>query len=217
MHKWSEAFTYATPTNEDQYGAFRIGPSYPFWISGGCYPPQEEYAMHKASGMYMMRYTPCQDGSPCSVRIVEELKSIQHMKELILEGLEALEQVERKNEELERLINMGWFMYRTIITGIHAKEFYMALTRCEAECDRQKKYEDLEELERILLAERENAEQTIPLVEHDSILGYEPSMEYTTDARRILWKIRQVDYELGRLKEMKESCFNKINRRIGGI
>jgi len=214
---WSDAFTYAIPSNEDQYGAFRIGPSYPFWTSGGCYPPQEEYAMFKATGMYNLRYTPCQDGSPCSVRIGEELKSIEKMRDLILDGLEILERIPKKNEELEFLINMGWFMYRITITGIHAKQFYMAWTRCEAEADRRKKYDALTELEEILMRERENAELTIPLVELDSILGYEPSMEYTTDPKRIRWKLRQVDYELSRVREMKDSCFKKINRRIGGI
>ena len=214
---WSEAFTYAIPSNEDQYGAFRVGPSYPFWTSGGCYPPQEDYAMFKVTGMYLLRYTPCQDGSPCSVRIGEELKSIQQMKELIYQGLQILEGIEDKNEELEQLILMGWFMYRTTITGIHAKQFFMAWSKCEAEADRQKKYEYLTEVEEILLAERENAELTIPIVQQDSVLGYEPSMEYTTDERRLRWKLRQVDYELGRIKEMKETCFNKINRRIGGI
>ena len=33
---------------------------------------------------------------------------------------------------------------------------------------------------------------TIPLVEFDSRLGYEPSMEYMTDVWHIEWKIRQV-------------------------
>ena len=27
--KWSEAFDYLTPTNEDQYGPLRVGPAYP--------------------------------------------------------------------------------------------------------------------------------------------------------------------------------------------
>ncbi len=46
----------------------------------------------------------------------------------------------------------------------------------------------------IELAEREiaNAESAIPLVEADSRLGWEPSMEYMTDAEHIRWKIAQV-------------------------
>ena len=38
-------------------------------------------------------------------------------------------------------------------------------------------------------AEIENARRTIPLVQLDSRLGYEPSMEYIGDEAHILWKI----------------------------
>ena len=38
-------------------------------------------------------------------------------------------------------------------------------------------------------AELENARRTIPLVELDSRLGYEPSMEYIGDKEHLLWKI----------------------------
>jgi hypothetical protein len=37
-----------------------------------------------------------------------------------------------------------------------------------------------------------NAEAAIPLVAADSRLGWEPSMEYMTDAAHLEWKIRQV-------------------------
>ena len=40
--------------------------------------------------------------------------------------------------------------------------------------------------------EIDNAEATIPLVEMDSRLGWEPSMEYMTDKAHLEWKIRQV-------------------------
>ena len=40
--------------------------------------------------------------------------------------------------------------------------------------------------------EIENARNTIPLVEADSRLGWEPSMEYMTDTDHIQWKIKQV-------------------------
>ncbi|MGI6355547.1 MAG: hypothetical protein ACOX6W_10680 [Lentisphaeria bacterium] len=46
----------------------------------------------------------------------------------------------------------------------------------------------------VVIANREiaNAKQTIPLVEQDSRLGWEPSMEYMTDKSRLEWKIAQV-------------------------
>ena len=50
----------------------------------------------------------------------------------------------------------------------------------------------LEEMIEIGRKEIENAKQTIPIVEEDSRLGWEPSMEYIGDAAHIQWKIRQV-------------------------
>ena len=38
-------------------------------------------------------------------------------------------------------------------------------------------------------AEEQNALDTIPLVEFDSRLGYEPSMEYMSDRAHIEWKL----------------------------
>lgn len=126
----------------------------------------------------------------------EEIKELELAKQLFYEGLQVLETIPNPNEELARLINMGWFMYRTTITGIHAKEYFLVLNRYEAPRDRQELCECVDEMERILMAERENAEATIPLVEFDSILGFEPSMEYVCDRAALEWKLRQVDYEL---------------------
>lgn len=49
----------------------------------------------------------------------------------------------------------------------------------------------------ICKAEYKNAEDTLALVEFDSRLGYEPSMEYRCDSEHIYWK-------LGLLKEVME-------------
>ena len=200
MHLWSDAFDYVVPSGEDQYGAFRIGPSYPFWVGRDGHAPQEDYAMHKLYGD--MAGTGVYNGS--SIRVGAEKKSLEKMKQLILEGLELIETITNRNEELERLINMGWFMYRTIVSGIHIKEFFVAVNRYKTSAVRQEILDAIDEMERILKAERENAELTIPLVEYDSIIGWEPSMEYTTDRKRIEWKIRQVDYELGQMPKRRE-------------
>ena len=62
--------------------------------------------------------------------------------------------------------------------------------------DPEKAMEILDEIEAILLAEKENVQATIPVVQADSRLGWEPSMEYTTDEEALRWKLRQLDYEL---------------------
>ena len=62
----------------------------------------------------------------------------------------------------------------------------------------------LDKLEVLAKAEINNAESAIPLVEADSRLGWEPSMEYVTDRWHIEWKIRQVNYMLGEIKEVRD-------------
>ena len=47
------------------------------------------------------------------------------------------------------------------------------------------------EMKALAEAEIENARRTIPLVELDSRLGYEPSMEYIGDKEHLLWKIEK--------------------------
>ena len=37
-----------------------------------------------------------------------------------------------------------------------------------------------------------NVRQTLPLVDADSALGYEPSMDYVADREHLEWKIRQL-------------------------
>ena len=41
--------------------------------------------------------------------------------------------------------------------------------------------------------ERKNVEETIPLTEYDSRLGWEPSMDYICDPAHLRWKLRQLD------------------------
>ena len=62
-------------------------------------------------------------------------------------------------------------------------------------------------MEEILLRERENVLDTIPVVKLDSKLGWEPSMEYTTDEKGLRWKLRQLDYELN----VKIKAYRKAN------
>ena len=59
----------------------------------------------------------------------------------------------------------------------------------------------ISQMQDILNEEKGNARETIPIVEFDSILGFEPSMEYVCDRSRLEWKIGQVDREIERLSE----------------
>ncbi len=205
--KWSEAMRHFTPTNEDQYGPFRTGPSYPLIFHPNITRTMgnKEIQFPTAPGAHFgwriikTFYQPYENSAqtPGRMRYPAEIRSLEKMHALWTEGLNflktALDAVpERKRERLEREINLGEFILHTIATGIHMKRWWllnMALMNCD---DRKKALKLLDEIE--ALAEREivNARETIPLVEADSRLGWEPSMEYVCDKWHLEWKIRQV-------------------------
>ena len=61
------------------------------------------------------------------------------------------------------------------------------------------------EMREIAAAEIENARDTIPLVEYDSRLGFEPSMEYMCDRAHLEWKIAMTERALKELVPIYEN------------
>ena len=208
MHKWSEALANIVPINDDQYGPLRVGPSHPLYsdrpFDVSLNPPQDKFAMHKNSrGMYHSIYLyDDPTWTPRLQRIPKELVSYERMTRCLEEGLALLESIPEKNEELLRLINMGRFMYRTVITTIHTKRYYMLDQARLSASDAAEKNAVIRDMIALLKDERQNAEDTIPLAEYDSSIGFEPSMHYVTDSKRLLWKIAQVDEEIRMLRSL---------------
>lgn len=218
---FDEAITHYIPTNEDQYGAFRIGPSYPLWFepttaSTGNIPeggrrPNETKAMF-GNGIYFPVYNPEITGrnSPTGVRINEEIKQNTIMAELMKKGIEILDNCENPNMNLQKLSNLAKFIYRTIITVINTKRHYILKQQFSLVDTHEKAAAILDAVEKLIYEERENVIKTIPLVEFDSRLGWEPSMEYTTGVGGLNWKLRQLDHELNFVL----SRFRKSNNLI---
>ena len=207
MKIWSDAFANMVPASEDQYGALRLGPSHPFYAGRkqgeGVSPPQDKFAMSKLGwGMYRNVYVFRDRGIPADVMIPRELKAFEYVKKRLLEGLQVLESIEEKNEELLRLINMGWFMYRTVITALNMKNYYVLDQKRMSTEDEEERREAILKMIDILSDERENAEAAIPLVEYDSVIGFEPAMEYVTDRKRIEWKLGQIEEEAEMLRKL---------------
>ncbi len=208
MKKWSEAFAHMVPSHEDQYGALRIGPAHPFYAgkSGkwdGASPPQDKFASAKLGpGMYESVYQYRLKGLPGEIRMPYEIKEFETVRDLLLEGITLLEGVEEKNDELLRLINMGHFMYRTILTTLNRKHYFLLdQTRMNTESDSERR-DAIVQMIALLKLEQENAKATIPYVEFDSSLGFEPSLEYVCDRERIEWKLAQVDEEIEMLQDL---------------
>jgi hypothetical protein len=207
MSLFSEAISHYVPTNEDMYGGFRIGPSYPLWsgvmeglpatIPEQGKMPSKKHAMF-GNAIYFGVYTPDSDGknSLPGVRIYDEILSIEKMEKLFSDGIALLENVQSPNDELLKLNNLAKFMRNTCRTVLHVKKHYIAKQKLSIVGDKEEAEKLILEIEAIVLAERENVLDTLPLVRVDSRLGWEASMEYTTDETGLEWKLRQLDYEL---------------------
>ena len=148
--------------------------------------------------IYFSRYVPDVAGrnSLTGVRIFQEIRSAEKMRDLMLEGLQILKSCDDPNDNLEKLSGLAEFIYRTILTVLNVKRHYILKQKLSIAGQAENAENILREIEAILLDEKENVLATIPLVQADSSLGWEPSMEYTTDEEGLRWKLRQLDYEL---------------------
>lgn len=208
---WSEAIEYYTPTNADQYGAFRIGPTYPFTITSAVNIPYDKSAMFGTRicipNYYFKPDALC---TPLSIRIHDEIKSLEKMRDCMDKGISYLEKATESNENLNELLNLGKFIKNIVITGIHSKQWYVLKCKLTAETDNSKVQEIINDMTKLLENEAENVKATIPLVEQDSRLGWEPSMLYMTDKWHLEWKLRQIEYTLnGEIGPYKKSLMVK--------
>jgi len=194
---FSRAIRCYTPTNADQYGAFRMGPSHPFNLILPAKIPTDPAAMFGNCIWGPVYSHGLGDWeSPLCLRIYEEIKSLQNMLQHMEDGMELLRSVASPNERLTELINLGQYMVNCVKTGLHAKQWYTLQCRMKSTTDPEELGSVLDAMEELLEEEIRNAEETIPLVEQDSRLGWEPSMLYVTDRWHLEWKIRQVQYVL---------------------
>ena len=221
VRSFSNAISCYTPTDADQYGAFRCGPAYPLCLVKAIKPPSESFA-HFGNCIMEVDYPadysahnalPCGRGMLPNIRIKGELELLNKMLDHMETGVKILKTLENPNKELLYLINLGEYITHCVITGIHAKEWYLVTSRLKSETERETVTELIGEAEKILLAEKDNAIATIPIVENDSRLGWEPSMDYIGDKEHIEWKLRHLeyvlDYELGCYKNGVGEKWNK--------
>ena len=204
LNYMSDASRCYTPSSADQYGAFRVGPSYPLCLTKEINVPSEKFAHFGNSilcPMYPAEYwtsKPYQNGPGIFpiLRVLPEIELLEQMRENVEKALELMYTIENKNDELLRLINLCEYIKHIVITGTNSKRFYYVRSKLNAETDPVKFRELIEEAKKIILEERQNALDTIPIVEKDSRLGWEPSMEYIGDKEHILWKVKHADYVL---------------------
>ena len=114
------------------------------------------------------------------------------------------------------MVGLGQFILNCVQTALHTKRWWQLKQRLLGEMgteplshDTEPSYADhsgekgsvpispisqavIDDMVRLGEAEIANAEATIPLVEADSRLGWEPSMEYMADRAHLEWKIAQL-------------------------
>ena len=126
-------------------------------------------------------------------------------------GVEMMEKAvaltpENKKINASKLLGIGKFVANSVITIIHLKEWFLLNEKLIIESSKIKALAILDKIEAIANAEIKNAQNTIPLVEADSRLGWEPTMEYMTDKEHLEWKIRQVqstiEYDIAKYRKI---------------
>jgi len=199
---FSEGIRNCISTNEDQYGPFRIGPSYPLLYLEQEQIPDVFYSLHGGNRICNPMYFYDLDRSRKT--FMWEIERITQMRDCFQAGTELLRSIRddlsgRRLDEIDHLIAMTEFIMRSAQTTLNVKNWYL----CKWDLVRGigSREELVDRMRAIGEAEIENAKSVIPLVEYDSRLGYEPSMEYMTDRKHLEWKIAVTRKAMAALSE----------------
>ncbi len=218
---WSDAMNDVPVTNEDQYGPLRIGAAYPFIFhpditrtfgSQVIDIPSVDYA-HFGGCIVKTFYHPFENEqqSPGAIRFPIEMRALGKVIFKWKNGIEKLEKAlentpENKKRKAQKMLGLGKFILTTLTTTLHCKQWWILNQKLITESDVPKTLQLIDEIESLLKSEIANAEQAITLVEADSHLGWEPSMEYMTDRKHLDWKIKHskqvIDCDLETYKTM---------------
>ena len=198
---WSSAVDVYTPGFEDLNGPFRIGPAYPFIFQTALYPHVEanmKFPVRPGASKTILDlyYHPEQiyGMTFCGRRVPEEIACLERASGLWEQGCakmaDAMSRVPTEKQSGVRFQSgAGEFFRRTLRTAVHIKRWWLLNRKLEVEYDFDAANAILDEMERIAREEAANAESAIPLVEYDSRLGWEPSMDYRCDPDQIRWKL----------------------------
>lgn len=188
---WSSAARDYVPTNEDQYGPFRIGPTYPLlFLEEDHKIPDAPYAHFGAHIVNTPYY-------PHNLAIVPgEIALLQNMAKKMRAGTVLLQEAllhspPVSQDEAVCIARLGEFIGYCVQTTINVKRWYLCnQVLRDAQARQAEKLSALAQMLSISQSEKENVEAALPLVAQDSRLGWEPSMEYMTDPEHLRWKLQ---------------------------
>lgn len=195
---FSDAVNDFIPTNKDQYGPLRIGPSYPFLLfrDKDLELWGNPNAHHRGNMICRPNYKYLLPTEELRVKFDGEIRLSKASADRLIGGAKRLKALiptlpEAKREEALRIAGVAEFMGRTMLTTHHIKRWYLAKEGLLAGGPDFGAHVDT--LYEIAEAERENVTRTLPLVDFDSRLGFEPSMDYVGDRAHLEWKLSMLD------------------------
>ena len=208
---WSDAMYYHPAREFDQYGPLRVGPVYPFVFPGEKLPPplhpRYEYHNGKRLGSgwphVFSEFKMPEDYVAPYIAMAEKELALIHAGNVKLQSvLDSVPDVCK--ERALRLIAIGEFIEHTIRTMRNVKRFYQnGLLVQNKDSAIPEKRAALALMREILADEEQNVRETIPLVEYDSRLGWEPSMRYTTAPDNLEWKLNQLKDALAAVNQQE--------------
>ena len=198
---WSDTARDYVASDANQYGPFRTGPSYPYNFGGRHIANSEFPISQHSSNKNIARYNYLDKSSynPESGEVgkldVEnmnkELELLEDMRTALGKGADAFDAIaaeaarsgsspfqQARAEKARRMAGLGRYMQRTVITAINVKHGAIA-----------HRAGDRAGVLKWAKKEFANAKAALPLVEADSRLGWEPSMEYIGGPDQIRWKL----------------------------
>ena len=169
---WSEAFRDYVPTNEDQYGPFRVGPSYPLvFLDQDVRFPSADYA-HFGSRIVKTLY---RSHAPADVE--GEIRLLERLETGWKHGLDAMQAAvdladARKRPAALDYLRLGHFIRLCVRTTIHVKRWYLLnQVLRDPQTDTRAKCAALDRMLELAQAEIANAREAIPLVEATRLGG----------------------------------------------
>lgn len=202
---WSQAMDHYIASNEDQYGPWRVGASYPFIFQPSITRTMDNKeiqfptAPHAHFGYKIIKtmYQPYEniDQAPGFLRYPAEIRSLKKMEALWEKGLAEAEKLSN-TENGTRLAALGLFILCQIRTVINIKNWWLLNMKLQTSQTQEEALGLLDQIEALAHKEMANAKAAIPAVETDSRIGWEPSMEYVCDKWHLDWKQRQMEHTL---------------------
>ena len=201
---WSRDITDYSPSDMNQYGTFRIGPAYPFTFGGPVVKRDEfpglPYASNWPAGICRMDYL--REGYVPQLTpermdnefLLKEIELLEPMAENYAAGERIFRSIAAsadpvRAENAGRAADFAAYLAATVRTAVNVKRGAVAF-----------RTGDRNGLLAAARAEYANAVAALPLVERDSRLGWEPSMEYCGGPKQIRWKLELMEKLYGKEK-----------------